>query len=75
MKSRSITLERCFELLDVDSSGSLTPSELREGLRQLKIVLNQKDLNNMFCIFDADKSGHISLPEMKETLEGYERLR
>lgn len=29
----------------------------------------------MFCIFDADKSGHISLPEMKETLDNYEKLR
>ena len=37
--------------------------------------MNAQDLNNMFCIFDADKSGSIQLPEMKETLEHYEELR
>lgn len=29
----------------------------------------------MFCIFDSDKSGSISLQEMKETLDRYEALR
>ena len=29
----------------------------------------------MFCIFDADKSGQISLAEMKETLDHYVQLR
>ena len=48
-----------FELIDTDGSGSLSPAELKEGLRSLKIILNQKDLNNMFCIFDSDKSGSI----------------
>ena len=64
-----------FELIDTDGSGSLSPAELKEGLRSLKIILNQKDLNNMFCIFDSDKSGSIQLNEMKETLETYDKLR
>jgi Ca2+-binding EF-hand superfamily protein len=57
IKAKNMTLDRVFELLDTDNSGTVSPAELRIGLKQLKIVLNQKDLNNMFCIFDADKSG------------------
>lgn len=59
IKSRNLTIEKVFELIDTDGSGSITPSELKEGLRSLKIILNQKDLNNMFSIFDGDKSGTI----------------
>lgn len=46
--------------------------ELRNGLESLKIILNQKDFNNLFTIFDVDKNGILSLTEIKNTLLEYE---
>lgn len=37
---RKLSLDKFFELLDVDGSGEITPQEMREGFESLKIVLN-----------------------------------
>lgn len=50
----------------------MTPSELRNGMESLKIILNQKDFNNLFTIFDVDKNGLLSLTEMKNVLAEHE---
>lgn len=39
-KSKNLTLEKAFGLLDTDNSGTITPVELKIGLKSLKIVLN-----------------------------------
>jgi Ca2+-binding EF-hand superfamily protein len=41
----------------------------------MAIPLNQRDLNNIFCIFDSDKSGSIQLQEMRETLDNYAKMQ
>jgi Ca2+-binding EF-hand superfamily protein len=33
IKARNLTLEKTFELLDTDNSGTVTPSELKIGLK------------------------------------------
>lgn len=59
--------------MDTDGSGQVSSAEMRVGLANLKITLNQKDFNNIFCIFDKDKSDSISLEEMKSTLTEFEQ--
>jgi hypothetical protein len=40
--------------MDVNSDGQLSTIEFRNGLEALKLILNNKDLNNLFVIFDKD---------------------
>jgi hypothetical protein len=40
LKAKGLTIERFFELLDTDDSGSLSSVEMKTGLKSLKIVLN-----------------------------------
>ena len=62
--------------MDKDGNKEVSTTEFKEGLQNLKIILNQKDINNIFIIFDSDKSNSISLEEMKDTLEQFrERLK
>ena len=32
-------------------------------------------MNNIFCVFDAEKNGNISLEEMKNSLDHFQQLR
>ncbi|KRW98287.1 hypothetical protein PPERSA_01725 [Pseudocohnilembus persalinus] len=69
--SKKKTVEQVFNELDIDGNGELSLTEFRKGLESLKIILSPKDLNNIFCIFDKDKSNSISLLEMKQELADY----
>ena len=55
----------------MNNDGKLSSIEFRNGLHALKIVINNKDLNNLFQIFDKDKDGTISIDELKTTLDHY----
>ncbi|KAL4487131.1 hypothetical protein ABPG72_001583 [Tetrahymena utriculariae] len=71
INSKKIPLDKFFEFLDTDGSGEISPSEMRERFETLKIILNQKDFNSFYCIFDKEKVGSISIQELKSTLENY----
>ena len=73
IKSKNLTIERLFSLIDVDNDEQVTPEELRMGLESLKIILNPRDFANMFKFFDKDGSARISLDEMRSTLDYYEK--
>lgn len=64
INSNNLTIERFFDLIDVDSSATVTMSEFKEGLEALRIVLNKSDLISIFTIFDKNHDGTISLDEM-----------
>lgn len=49
----------------MDGSGTVEPDELRKGLEDCNIFMNQTDWSNLFNLLDADKSGTIELEEMK----------
>lgn len=71
-KEKNLTVDQLFNLIDVDDDKKVSPAELKMGLESLKIVLNQRDFNNMFMIFDKDKNKTIDLDEMKNILLFYE---
>jgi Ca2+-binding EF-hand superfamily protein len=55
------SVEKLFELLDMDSSGSISLEELRTGLESYNIFINQADLSNLYSLLDTDKSGSVSI--------------
>ncbi len=59
-------------MIDVDSSGFLTPEEFRNGLEGLKIILNPRDFWTLFDTFDVDKDGFLDLDEIRNTLNKFE---
>lgn len=71
-KAKNLNIEQGFKIIDTDGSGELSQAEFRQGLEDLKIVLNEKDFKNLFCLFDLDKNGQISLSELKTTLDEYQ---
>ncbi len=72
--AKNLTVESLFDLIDVDNSKNVTPGELKTGFESLRIVLNQRDFNNIFNIFDKNKDNTLSLEEMKETFDFYEKM-
>ena len=56
-----MTLDKLFELIDADNSGTIEASELRKGLESFNIFMNQTDWSNLFNLLDADKSGTVEL--------------
>lgn len=59
--SQNITLDQFFNIVDKDGSGTIQPAELRKGLEECNIFMNQNDWSNLFNLLDADKSGTIEL--------------
>ena len=42
--------------------------ELKEGLEEYNIYINQNDINNLFSLIDSDRSGQINLEELSTLL-------
>ena len=59
--SQNISLDQFFKIIDADGSGCIEPSELRKGLEDCNIFMNQSDWSNIFNLLDADKSGTIEI--------------
>ena len=66
---RNLSIEKFFELVDRDGNGTIEASELRKGLENYNIFMNQNDWSNLFNLLDADKSGEIDLNELKLLME------
>ena len=64
-----ISLEKFFTIMDKDGNGTIEASELRRGLEEHNIFMNQSDWSNLFNLLDSDKSGEIDLKEMQTLLD------
>ncbi len=64
--AQNITLDKLFQLIDEDGNGTIEASELRKGLENFNIFMNQSDWSNLFNLLDSDKSGTIDIEEIKE---------
>lgn len=56
-----IKIDKFFELMDTNGNGSIQASQLRKGLEQYNIFMNQTDWSNLFNLLDSDNSGEIDL--------------
>ncbi|KAK3288931.1 hypothetical protein CYMTET_3612 [Cymbomonas tetramitiformis] len=56
-------LKHWFDLMDADSSGSVSMKELRQSLRSMRINIPIHELNRWFSAMDEDGSGQIDFEE------------
>eukprot|EP00828_Plagiopyla_frontata_P042217 TRINITY_DN6246_c0_g1_i3.p1 TRINITY_DN6246_c0_g1~~TRINITY_DN6246_c0_g1_i3.p1 ORF type:complete len:634 (+),score=101.14 TRINITY_DN6246_c0_g1_i3:882-2783(+) len=71
---QNLTVDRLFDLIDINNDKMVSKNELQDGLEALQIILSKSDLVGIFNIFDKNRDGTISLEEMKQTLQFYEKL-
>ena len=57
-----------FRRLDVDASGEVDRKEFRVGLKALQIDTAAKDVDELFDLVDASRSGHISYRELFQSM-------
>ena len=63
-----VALREMFDLLDQDSNGVVTPSEVMELADVMGMSLDEEKVTRMFAALDADRSGSFTFEEMS-TLE------
>ena len=56
-------IKQCFELMDVDGSGTVDVDEVHAAMKLLSISARRCDVERMVNEWDADGSGEIELPE------------
>jgi Ca2+-binding EF-hand superfamily protein len=63
-RARMLARTKClFRIVDGDSSGSITKSELHKSLRKFKIPISGAELQTILRVIDPDQSGAISESE------------
>ena len=67
--SKNLTIQKFFSVVDKDGNGTIEASELRKGLEEYNIFMNQNDWSNLFNLLDSDKSGEIDLNQLKALME------
>ncbi|KAF8820060.1 EF hand domain-containing protein [Cardiosporidium cionae] len=58
-------LDRKFEALNKRGDGQLTKDDLREGISELNLAIDEVELNIIFETIDVDKNGYISKQEFE----------
>ncbi len=56
-------LRECFNLFDVDKSGSISSKELKKVIEALGISANENEMNGLMKLMDKDGSGAIDFEE------------
>jgi hypothetical protein len=65
LKSSGTTTIDLFMMMDLDSDGTISPYEIREGLASLDIVdLPPWDVEKLVTSIDLDGDGQINIPEL-----------
>jgi Ca2+-binding EF-hand superfamily protein len=64
-----IGLQRQFRIIDDDGSQSLNMAEFKKAMKEVNVKLkNPRDAEQLFCLFDRDRSGTISFEEFLSTI-------
>lgn len=67
-------MTRIFELVDVDHSNEIDFSEFVTATANRENLLRAEKLKQAFSYYDKDKSGSISLSEIRDVLGGGQNL-
>jgi len=62
-------MKEVFNKLDKDKSGSISKEELRTGIKEAGLNIDETVLEAMMSVADEDKSGDISLEEFERGLK------
>lgn len=65
----ALTVDRVFESIDLDNNGSIDFSEFMVAASDHRSLLTMNNLKIAYSLFDSDKSGDVTLAELKETLK------
>jgi len=65
-----IGLQRSFRLMDEDDSGSLDMNEFKRALKNINVLLSEKQTKDLFSFFDQDDSGSITYNEFLVGVRG-----
>jgi Ca2+-binding EF-hand superfamily protein len=65
-----IGLHRQFCLFDSDSKQSLTFADFQQAIKDYKLIMDTKDVETLFKMFDKSQDGLISYEEFMSTLSG-----
>lgn len=70
-----LEVDHIMSEVDVDKSGYLDYTEFVAATMSKDILLNNKNLENAFSLFDKDGSGKISTDELKFILGGEQNFK
>jgi Ca2+-binding EF-hand superfamily protein len=74
LKSRGgrgmVGLGRQFRIMDDNRSGSLDMAEFKKAIRDFKVDIEEKDLENLFKAFDLNGNGDIDYDEFVRVVIG-----
>ena len=65
-----IGLSRKFRIMDDDDSKTLSQTEFRKGLKELKLALSESEILDLFAVFDKDRDGSINYDEFLSGVRG-----
>jgi Ca2+-binding EF-hand superfamily protein len=65
-----VGIQRIFKICDDDGSGQLDKAEFTKACRQFKLEVGDEQINDIFQVFDGDKSGTISFDEFLRVIKG-----
>lgn len=55
---------KCFKYFDLNDNGTVEPDEFAKAIEKIGIMIPTKqDLDALFSLYDADRSGSISYKE------------
>jgi len=74
IKSRGVRgmvgLQRIFNMMDDDQSGTLTQREFYKACKDFKVGISEENAPALFAKFDANKDGTMSYDEFLNTVRG-----
>eukprot|EP01087_Luapelamoeba_hula_P014696 TRINITY_DN4351_c0_g1_i1.p1 TRINITY_DN4351_c0_g1~~TRINITY_DN4351_c0_g1_i1.p1 ORF type:complete len:495 (+),score=80.44 TRINITY_DN4351_c0_g1_i1:42-1526(+) len=63
-----------FDALDVNNDGGLSPAELREGLKRLRLPYDDNSVNTLMNELDTNKDGQVSFEEFSRFVVAREKV-
>ena len=65
-----VGLQRIFNMMDDDQSGTLTQREFTKACRDFKVGISEENVPTLFAKFDKDGNGTISYDELLAGVRG-----